>query len=247
MKKNKKSLRVKQASNLFAKHRSAIWIQLLTIIVLLIFLPFAKDFIAVLFSTYVAWSAPVTVFYFLFFNLAYVAIYNVSKKSLVTNLIAGFLILLSGTMAILFIPTSRFQAIMFSLGIYLSCIPMVVATWFSFIRGNQVDKYLGFKETLFDLKNFKFKVNNQDVKLELYIGVGHVNVEINKTRRKFNVSKIHSLEFKCASVFNKPGTISFAIGEDIFSYSYYSALEDAIMFALAYNLIRVQPKAFEKK
>lgn len=246
--KNNYKKAAKKYDNLFSKYRSMIWVQLLNLIILIIFLPIAKDQLKYFYDNYRVLFIVLFIVYILFFNLGYVAMQRLSKQSIIFNFVCILMLIIVPLLLVIYSQVYDYQLYILIAGIYISLIPYTLATVIGFIRANKVFKYIGYKETLFVLSNYKFKRNNKEItEFNIYLKDGHSYIEVDGTRRKTVSTNFRNLNYSCATIFGRRGHISFDIQEFHFEYEYKSSYEDGIMFALAYNISRVSKQKNDDK
>ncbi|QEH61403.1 hypothetical protein SCHIN_v1c02050 [Spiroplasma chinense] len=246
MSKRKKDER--KVNSAFAKFRSMIWINLITLIILLIAILIANKLVAELFSQYRIVTWVVLSFFVLVYNFGFFGMYKMAKQFILYNLLSLFIIMTMAVMITFFVKTNYHnEKIFLIVGLFLSLVPLIVSSFFQFKRVREIYKYIAFNETLYELESRKFLKNDKEIKLKLFLKPGHFYIEENGVRRKFSVSNLSTLKYNCATIFGSLGKISFKIDNDLYEYKYSSAFEDGVMFSLAYNIARINKNALNEK
>ncbi|AHB36352.1 hypothetical protein [Spiroplasma apis] len=245
--KNKSKINNLRAMNSpFAKYRSMIWVNVITLIILVIFSIITFKMIGYLFTSYKTFAWVFISLFVLFYNFGFVAMYKMSKHLVLYNLLSCIVILLMIVSISFFVTTTDNKSKLIILsGLFLSLIPLLLSTIFAYIRVKEVYKYIAFNETLYDLEKRNFVSEDKEAKIKLYLKPGHFYFQINGVRKKYPTSKITNLVYKPANIFFNVGYISFKINNEKFIYKYSSAYEDGIMFSLAYNILRINKNALK--
>ncbi|AHI53278.1 hypothetical protein [Spiroplasma culicicola] len=235
----------KRFDSFISKYRSCIWLQFMVLIPLVVLLPISHNYVAMLFEQYKMFAIIITVVLFFFYNLSFIAIYNLGKTVVIYQSIyicSLFAIILSVLM-IKVDSNYLLEIIMFLTAMFLSLIIASITVVIAHTRSQLINIFLGYRETLFELNEVGFLVNNNMVEnLKILIQEKQVKLEINKTMYKFKLTDVKDVEFQCATVFGRLGYLKFKVEDYYFECHYKKTRSDIINYALYYNLIKYKKK-----